>query len=336
VIIRVILLAFLFSCFPITLLAAETTIPFEVEPIYSNGQIPSTKGYFDVMVNPGEKLTLRTRIKNNLNKGITVKMKATNAYSNPTGGILYGAEMNSNRTVLLGDAVRMADYIETKESYTIPASSSIEVPIQVTVPINDGQTLLGGILFTLVGESKDEFQETLKDQAKFRINTETTYAIAVKLNLPNKSVPQFSLENADFIPERAQVFIEMKNDAQMIQEDIVGDYAVMDSSRKELFTGHFNSFKMAPKSKIQYPFNWNDEIIKEGTYILFVSGTAGDIEYSSEKTFSIQMKDVQAYAEQSQPRVEVQKGNQGIPIWLWIIGIFLFGFIMYVMGRRKK
>lgn len=332
--IRVLAILVVLFSLPMYASAAEAQSTMQVVPIYPPNQVPVTKGYFDVDVKPGEQLTLYVRLKNSDKKPITVQVELANAYTSPTGGIFYESEIDSDDTMLLENAVPMTDYLQTEESVKIPAGESFEVPIQVKVPESDGETLLGGILLTQVAEEKaEDAEKTGKDEAKFVVNTETRYAIAIKLNLENKSEPNFSLGKAGFISETAKVFIEMKNDAQLIQGEIEGSYSVLNNEGTELFKGVMNPFNMAPKSKIRFPFAWDQESLEDGTYTLALKGHAGKKEFSTEENFTISNKEVQEYAEKTNPDAELK---QGIPTWVWIVVAIVFGIIMFFVGRRKK
>ncbi|QBP41963.1 DUF916 domain-containing protein [Paenisporosarcina antarctica] len=332
--IRILAIIIVLFSLPIYASAAESQKTMQVVPIYPANQVTATKGYFDVDVKPGEQLTLYVRLKNSDKNSITVHVQGANAYTSSTGGIFYETEVDSDDSMLLEDAVRMTNYLEVEESVEIPAGESFEVPIQVTVPESDGETLLGGILLTQEAKSKDEdLEETGKDEAKFVINTETRYAIAIKLNLENKSDPNFSLGKAGFISNTAKVFIEMINDAQMIQGEIEGSYSILDSEGTELFKGMINPLNMAPKSKIRFPFAWDHESLEDGNYTLAIKGHAGKTEFSAEENFTISNKEVQEYAEKSNPNAVLK---QGMPTWVWIVGAIVFGIIMFLMGRRKK
>lgn len=331
---RIVLIIIFILSLPVNSWAAESSIPMQVELLYPANQVPSTKGYFDVDVHPREQVILYVKLKNSEEKSITVRVKKANAYTSPTGGIFYEVDIDTEDSMLLDDAVRMNNFVETEKTITIPAGESLEVPIQVTVPDSDGSTLLGGILFTQIPEQKEEeVQETAKNEAKFIVNTETTYAIAVKLNLPTKSEPNFSLGEAGFKSSTAQAFIEMTNDAHLIQDKIEGSYAVIDNEGNELFNGVMAEFKMAPKTKIRFPFDWDHETLEDGMYTLVINGQAGEKEFTAKETFTISNKQVQEYAEKTKPTVDVQKE---IPMWVWIIGAILFGIVMFFLGRRKK
>lgn len=316
--------------------AAESSSSIEVKPVYPANQVPATKGYFDVDVKPEEQLMIHLRLKNNENHPITVRAEKTNAYTSPTGGIIYETTIDSENTILLDDADLMTEYIEVEQTVTIPANESFDLPIQITVPQNDGKTLLGGIKVTQVADEKEIEEEKLgKDEAKFVMNTEITYAIAIKLNLPSKSEPNFLLGKAGFIPKTAQVYLELTNDAQLIQGKISGTYAVLDSDGSELFKGVMNTFIMAPKSKIRFPFAWNHETLEDGDYTLEVDGHAGEKQFSVKEPFTISSEEVQEYAKTVNPTVEIED-KPIVPIWVWIVGMIVFGFIMFLVGRRKK
>ena len=90
---------------------------------------------------------------------------------------------------------------------------------------------------------------------------------------------------------------------------------------------------MAPKSKIRFPFAWDQKSLEDGTYTLAIKGHAGKKEFSTEENFTISSKEVQEYAEKTNPDAELK---QGIPTWVWVIGAIVFGIIMFFVGRRKK
>ncbi|HEO8419712.1 TPA: DUF916 domain-containing protein [Yersinia enterocolitica] len=314
--------------------AEEASVPLTIEPIYPENQNPQTKGYFDLSVNSSEAQTLQVRITNNEDKEVTISIKPANAYTNPNGGMLYEDELDSTDTVLLEDAVRLAEFIKVEETVKVPPSTSVEVPIELTVPELDGQHILGGILFTMQGEETETQQEAEEGTANFILKTETVYAIALQLNIPNEVPDNFQFGEAGFIGETGFVFMEMSNDAKKIQEKIAGTYSVSDKDGNELFKGEYGPFKMAPKTKIRYPIQWNDETLEDGDYTLNIKGKVDGKEVSTAKPFTINNKDVTEYVEKTQA-TQVKVDN-GIPIWVWIIGAVLFGLVMFLIGKRRK
>lgn len=300
---------------PMSASATEPSQAMDVQPIYPDNQVSSTKGYFDVDVQTSEDLTLHLRLKNNDEEPITVRVEKANAYTSPTGGIYYKEEIDSEDTELLDDAVRLAEYITVEEAVTIPANESLDLPIQVSIPKVDGETLLGGIQVTQIEEKKEEETVTSEDEASFTVNTETTYSVAIKLNTPKITEPDFSTGRTGFIAETAQVFLELVNDAHLIQGEVEGTYSVLNSEGTELFTGETGPFNMAPKSKIRHPFPWNHETLEDGDYTLVFNGRAGGQEFTAEENFTISNEAVDEYAEIINPSPVVDQ-NLGIPAWV--------------------
>lgn len=315
--------------------AEDTDPPLRFEPIYPENHNPQTKGYFDLSVKSGEQHSLKVRITNDGANEALVRMEAVNAYTNPAGGMMYVKDLDTTDSTLLDDAVQLADSIKIEETIMVPPQSSVEVPIELTVPKTDGEQILGGILFITQSENIEEQQEVEEGTANFVLKTETVYAMAVQLNLPNEVPDHFSYGTVDFNGERAQVQIEMTNAAQKIQEGIEGEYVVSDDNGNELFRGEFGPFKMAPKSKIRFPVNWTNETLEDGKYTVALQGNAGENEATLSEDFTIQNKDVQDYVEKTQPTAPQAQVKSGIPIWVWVFAAIAFGVGMFFIGKRR-
>ncbi|WP_010651682.1 WxL protein peptidoglycan domain-containing protein [Oceanobacillus massiliensis] len=329
------ILAIILCCLPLHTLAEDEDAPLEIEPVYPDNQLADTKGYFNLLVEPGETQTLELRVANNLDTELTLAGSSANAYTHPTGGMLYGTGINSENSILLDDAIHLADLIKIDESITIPPQSTVNVPIEVTSPDEDGQTFLGAVILTTEPESMEVEETAENDSANVILNTETSYTVALQLNLPAETTPDFSLGGAGFLNGTGEVFIEMTNNAHLIQEEIIGEYAVSDQEGNELFSGEIPSFKMAPKSQIRYSIPWQNETLADGTYTLNLNGTAGGEEFSASETFTIENEDIQEFEEKNLPNTTAS-GNTGIPIWIWIAGAVVFGMLMFIIGKKIK
>lgn len=322
--------------FSLPLYASAAPSSLQVEPVYPANQVPETKGYFDVDVTAGEQLDLQLKLQNTENAPITVRVEKANAYTNSSGGIFYDENVESEETMLLDDAIPLAEALKVEETVTIPANESMELPIQVTVPNTDAETILGGIQVTQVEDAAEEEGEELgKDEANFVMKTETTYAVAIQLNLPAEAEPNFSTGKAGFLAPTAQVYLETINDAHLIQGDVEWTYAVLDNNGAELFEGNVTTFNMAPKSKIRFPLAWNHEELKDGNYTLIANGHAGDQVIEVEEPFEISTEEVAEYAEVVNPTAVVEEDG-GIPMWIWISLAVVFGVIMFLLGQRRK
>jgi hypothetical protein len=318
---------------PVQTAAAEEEVPLEIEPVYPENQETGTKGYFSLAMDPGEEQTVNFRMTNNLDEEVTLSAEPANAYTHPKGGILYNPSVDSPNTRLLDDAVSMKDYLSLDETVTLEPESSEEIPVTVEAPDVAGQTALGAVVFTTEVSEQEADGSGGNEEANIVLNTETSYKLAVQVNLPNESTPDFSVGEAGFLTETGQVFIEMTNNAHLIQDDILGDYIVTDSEDEEVFSGELAEFNMAPKSNIRYQIPWNNESLDDGDYTLTLNGSAGDDNFSVEEDFTIAQDDIEEYAEINTPEVNEPDGFS-MPIWVWILAAALFGGLMLVLGKK--
>lgn len=323
----------LFLSVPAQTAAAEEEAPLEIEPVYPENQEEGTQGYFSLAMDPGEEQTVNFRMTNNLDEEVTLSAESANAFTHPKGGILYNPSVDSPNTRLLDDAVTMKDYLSLDETVTLEPGASEEIPVTVEAPDMEGQTALGAVVFTTEVSEQEADGSGGSEETNIVLNTETSYKLAVQVNLPQESTPDFSVGEAGFLANTGQVFVEMTNDAHLIQDDILGDYTVTDDEGEEVFSGELAEFNMAPKSQIRYQIPWDNESLEDGDYTLAMNGSAGDDTFSVEEDFTIAQDEIEEYAEINTPEVN-EPGGFSMPIWVWILAAVLFGGLMLVVGKK--
>ena len=320
----------------------------EVELVYPDNQVPGTEGFFDIDAKPNQTNSMDVRIHNKSSESVTLNVEKTNAYTAPNGGIFYDTNAVSEDTKLLDGAIRLADYINTEKSITIPAEESADLHVHVTVPNIDKGTLLGGIKLIQETQKEEDFTEIIAESnTNFGNETETTKSIAIKLNLPEKTVSNFSLDKAEYNSADEKIYLETLNGANHIQENIEGVFTVMDNSGAVLFKGAIEPFAMAPMSTTKLAFSWEHTNEKKGTYILMIKGKAGEKEFFEEKPFTIANDAVLFIS--GKKDAEGSKNNTGnfsIVAWASIAmaAVFIVFFIFkkrsstltYVLNEYKK
>jgi len=318
--------------------AAEAAeLPITIKSIFPDNQKAGITGYFDLQVSSGEKQTIFIQITNNKSEDIVVEIIPTNAYTSPTGTIFYKEAADSPETILLDEFFALSKCLSLNKEVAIKAKETVKVPIEVTAPNIDSGTMLGGILISekeKVDENvNEEIEKIEKDTAKFRVLTKTAFALAIQLDFPNQANPAFSFGKAGFKPNGAKVFIEMVNDATLIQRDISGVYEVTNKDGEKLFAGEIAPMIMAPKTQINYPFPWGNPTLEPGNYTLSINANVAGEEIAIERVFKIDNNSVKKYAESAnQPIAQTQTG---IPYWAAILAVVILGGLMFWFGKRK-
>ncbi len=238
--------------------------PISVVPILPDNQNAGVTGYFNLLVNSGDKQTIYMQITNNKKENIVIALAPANAYTRPTGGIFYSEEIDSPETIIVGGVLI---------SEIGPASEDIEV-------------------------------ETEKDEAKFKVITKNVFAAAIQLDFPEQATPVFSFGNAGFNPVGPNVFIAMRNDAPMIQREVFGEYQVTDKDGQEVFSGLFEPISMAPKTQMNFPMHWDSSVLEPGEYTLSIAANVVGEEIVAVERFNIDKTTVETYAERTnQPKI---------------------------------
>lgn len=314
--------------------AAETPlIPVKVEPVLPENQRSETLRYFDLDVLPGETQTLQVKLTNANENDVTVHIKATNAYTHPSGGIIYEPATESPNYKLTEQAVELKDYIALEEtSMPIPAKATAELTLQVKAPPLEGQTALGGLQFITESKESEQPQAIEEGTARFQVKTELIVAIAVQLNFPNTVAADFSFGEVAFRGESADILVEMANNAQRIQRNVQGAYTIQKEDT-EMFSGIFGPFTMAPTSEIKYPLRWEHEELENGDYSITITATIDGEEVTTTNSFTINHDDIQDYIEKNDPIVTQNKNNM---IWYVVIAAILFGIAMFFLGKKRK
>lgn len=322
------------AAFPCVARAEDREQSMALKPILPGNQKVGVNGYFNLLVNSGDKQTIYMQITNNKKENVVVTLAPANAYTRPDGGIFYDTEIDSPETILLDKFFALSNYISVDKEVTIKPNETVNVPIEVTVPDMKSGSILGGVLISEKAPTSENVkEETKNDEANFKVLTKTVFAVAIQLDLPNMPTPAFSFGKVGFNPDGAKVFIEMRNDAPMIQREISGVYKVTNKGGEKLFEGKIVPTIMAPKTQINYPFPWNNPILEPGNYTLSITARVAGEEIIVDKTFKIEKKSVEKYSEkENQP---IAKTQTGAPYFIVITVVFIFGGLMFWLGKRK-
>lgn len=319
-----------FTCLASTKVAAQ---PITVKPILPSNQKTGVTGYFNLSVNSGDSQIIYMQITNHKMESVDVTLVSANAYTRPEGGIFYD-KVSSPETILLDSSFALSEYIFTDPSITISSNETIKVPIKITVPDIKSGTILGGILISETADTgKAANEDTKAGEAKFKLKTKTVYAVAIQLDLPNTPTSAFSFGKAGFTSSGAKIFIEMRNDAPMIQRDISGTYTVTKKGGEKLFGGKIVPMIMAPKTQINYSFPWSGTL-ESGNYILSIAASVAGGDVTIDRSFTIEEKEIEEYSQKTNQLIVKTKSYT--LYFIMISATIAFGALIYYIVRRKR
>lgn len=322
------------AAFPGVASAGVVEQPMSVKPILPENQKAGVTGYFNLLVNSGDKQTIYMQITNNKKENIVVTFAPANAYSRPEGGIFYDAEIDSAETILLDKFFALSNYLSMDKEVMIKPNETVNIPIEVSVPDMKSGSTLGGVLITeKTTASEDVKEESEKDEAKFKVITKIVFAVAIQLDLPAMPASAFSFGKAGFNPVGPNVYIEMHNDAPMIQRQISGVYQVTNKDGQKLFAGEFEPIIMAPKTQINFPMHWDNDALEPGKYTLSITANVAGEGITVEENFNINNAAVEKYAEKAnQPIAKIQTGALDFIVFP---GVVILGGFMFWLGKRN-
>jgi len=317
----------------------RTEIPFTAEPVYPDNQRADAKGYFHVATSPGQTQQFRVRLTNRKAEPLSLTVRKADAYTSPQGGIVYEAAVDSDDVALSDDAPRMSSLMKAPDAVTLEPNATSEFTFSVTSPSVESGTVLGGIQFAyLSAETGGESPAAGADEVRIGLRSETVVGIAVQLDLPNAATPAFTIGDAGFNPDTGHVFVEMRNDAQLIQRGVSGTYRVERPDGTLLFEGAFPAFNMAPMSRMRYRLPWDSPTLETGTFSISLQVNAGGTPVAVQKDFSVGNSDVGRYVERNPQIAGVQTPT--MPAWAWaVVGACLAAVgavaAFWFLSRRK-
>lgn len=312
---------------------SKLNIPFAVSPVMPDNQHPGISGYFDLNVKPESKQVIHVSLKNESERALVIDITPANAITALNGGIQYTADEEADGIGLLDQSFAVKKYINVEPQVSVPKGAVIDIPVTVSVPDRGEGTLLGGLLFSEKVQG-DDGQVNKGGNSSFTVKNRVMVAIAIQLDLPVSASPKLSFEGAGIqeIPSGPQLYIAVKNDTPAIAKGISGSFEVSNASGT-VMKGSFGPFTMAPKTGINYPVFWNNDMVP-GKYNVRLSASYGDQNISDVKSFEIGSQEIKNYQ-------DITGRNpvfHTVSWWIYALGGILLILLMisvYLFGRRQ-
>lgn len=300
---------------------------FSVKAILPETQKSTDVSYFDFELFPGEEKTIEIEIGNSTSQDQTYLVEVNTATTNMNGVIEYTKGERDNTLPL-----SLSDSALVEPQVTVPAGSTMRVPIELKMPDRSFEgILLGGIRVAEVVDDKEETQQ---------IANRFSYSIAIVLSQGN-DMPDPDLTLTDVYVEQVNrrnvISANIQNKASTIVNELNVDAQIFRQGQdKPLFHRNGTGLRMAPNSNFNFGVETNNKPLRAGKYTMKVKAVSGEQEWEWKQDFEITADEAN---ELNETAVELETDNT--MKYLLIAGGVVALLLLIVIGlliknRQKK
>jgi len=320
---------------------------FSVKAILPENQRNNGSVFFDLLVKPGQKQDLMIEISNSSSGDIVVLVETITASTSRNGQINYTSRGELDESI----EYSFEDLVSLPQSYyPIPALSSIQVPISLTIPNEPFEGAMLGSIRVLREATQEE-----KDAAGAIVN-QYAHVTAVRLVMDDNAedIPaDFVLGdiNAELVNYRASIIANIRNTQPRIIKDATATASIYHKgSEQPIFEHNQETLDFAPNSIFPYSFVDREGYgIEAGDYTAVISiGHEGE-NWNFRQDFTILPGEAAAVNDgavnqhgQLRPGTEdITSGGLGIPMWAVIaiaVGAAILAAVVVLivlMAKRK-
>jgi hypothetical protein len=330
-------------------------VSFYVTPQLPDNQIAKNAGFFYLQMNPGQSQKEVVKLTNNTNKDTVVDIFSASAKTANSGMVSYMPLYNVKNDKSL--EYDLTDYIKVQGKVTLKANTSVEVPVQISMPNQAMEGVIaGGLTF------KEEGQQTKPAKGASGVSVINNYqfVMAVVLRQNMDIIPpimSLTSVNASQVNLRNSINIGLENSEKAFVNNMALHFDIkgVDKNNKDVhFRQDEQNLQMAPNSNMEWPYRLNGKAFVPGKYHTTVQVWADQNENGSyedtvsgktthyshywefEKDFTITAEKAKALnkADVSIPKKQIN-WSLWIIIALVILVLVLFWFLLAGKRRRK-
>ncbi|WP_347082669.1 DUF916 and DUF3324 domain-containing protein [Enterococcus mundtii] len=327
------LLALLFLFAPMSVQAEEKTLNVYANPIFPESQVDEGKGYYDLNLAPNEQETIQVEIGNNSAEPIRVQVTAHTAFTNVLGKVEYGKEALEPDPTLshsLADLIKPSGMIELSRN----ESKIIDLPLNMPGDAFKG-FLAGGLR---IAEYKEDDEESEEPEGEgVAIKNEFAYVIGVVVSNTRDAVqPELELLDvfADQLNYRNVISANLQNFTPTFVNRLAVEATVKRSGENDvLYEARQEMMQMAPNSNFNFPISLEGERFRSGTYVLELTATSGENEWSWTREFTIEADEARKLNRED---VMIDTGLNWLVIGISSLILVLVVIIFYLIVQKKR
>ena len=332
--------------------AEEGAMNFYVKPLPSTKQNSENNkvGYYDLILNKGEKDSLKIEVSNQSNKALEIDMSVNTAKTNSNGLVDYGKNKLLTSKNL---KYKTEDYVKGPKSIELKAKESKVIKLEINSPDEDVPGIMaGGITFKENEETNKENKEneSAKDRQGVAIENQYAYVIGILLRQSQKKVsPNLDVLDvtADLFNGHVAIITNIENNQAAFVNTMRVDAKVKKRAREEvIYSKTVENMQMAPNSLLRFPLELEEKNIKSGKYTLDMTifsflddkGKYKDEEgrlYRYKWEFS---KDFEVTKDDAYQLNKDNVDNTGTSWWIYgvLAGVLLLLLILFSIWKKMK
>lgn len=312
--------------------AADNPSDYSVTPVMPANQRKDVSGYFDLIMTKNQKQDLAIQINNGAKTETTFEVYLNPAMTSDGGAIDYGirnAKVDKSVPFDIRDVAKL-----DKHSYTVPANSSINVPIHLQMTSQAWQgRVLGGINIQKTGKGA---QTGTSENASMR--TKIAYSVALVLQQKlEKITPNLNYKTTGPAKVNGYATIQMsfQNPTPTIIPNLIFT-TVLKKEGKTYIKNTSNEYSVAPNTAFHVNLGLDGQRVEPGKYQLDVVARSGPFfKWHFTDNFEI----LPAKADKVNQNA-IFPAKAGIDWWKVIaivaIIIFIIALILLVVYWRKR
>lgn len=307
---------------------------FTYKSIIPDNQRDTDVGYFDLRMTPGQKQTVKIKIKNLSAEEIEVSVKLNGAKTNVNGVVEYGPTPIKKDKSLKYDFEKI---VSAPETVKIPAKEERDVDITINMP----EASFDGMISGGIQLQKVEKENKTKPQKTGVVN-KYAYIIGMILTETDKEMqPNLKLNKVYVALNNARntFFVNFSNVEPVYLENMTTQVQIMkEDSDEVLYETKRSGMRMAPNSLIDFPVDMEGDRMVAGNYHAKILVTSGDRKWNWDEKFKITDEEADKFNSQSVGLEEVQTFNWKLVAGI-ILGVVALAVIIFVLIRtisKKK
>ncbi|MBE9897184.1 DUF916 and DUF3324 domain-containing protein [Enterococcus casseliflavus] len=326
------LVTVLIALFPVTGKAEEANLNFHVTPEFPDSQVEGSSSYFDLNLAPGTSENLSLTLRNASNQPIQVRITPHTAYTNVHGVVEYGKDAKEADPTL---PYALDEVIESPEVIDLAGNETKTVDVALHMPQASFDGFLAGGL--RISEVKEESEEEPTDEEGLAIKNEFAYVIGVVVSNSRDAVkPDLELLDvfADQLNHRNVISATIQNFTPTFVNRMAVEATIQRVGEDDiLYEASEEMMQMAPNSHFHFPISLEGDRFVAGDYLLKMTATSGEEEWSWEREFTIETDEARSF-NRADVTIDISTN------W-WMIGaisllLLLVAVLLYLIIKRRK